>query len=169
VSTYFVANAAAPTAAAPAKQALAAATTRTLLQVAPSSGNPIVLLEWGISFDGSAAAQPVQVELFSSTAAQTSLTAHTATSVTPYLRSADVGASSVTLGTAATGFTSTVAEVTPTGVRQGDLQLVAPTNQYVKMWPLGREFFVAGGAFLRIRATSPTAVNTYCYAVFADM
>lgn len=166
MSTYFVANGATGTTAAPVKVTTGTA-IKTLLQVAPSAGNPIIVLEWGISFDGTTAATPITTELLTTTGAAT-VTAHVAAGVTPFLRSADVGGSSVTLGTAATGYTAT-AEGTPGTTRLGDLQMIAPTNQYVKMYPLGREFFVPGSTFLRIRTTASAAVNAYCYVIFQDM
>lgn len=167
MSTYFTANGPGPTTTALPKVTTGTA-IKTLLQVAPSSGNPIIILEWGISFDGTAAATPIQCELIETGTVAATVTAHAASGVTPFLRQADVGASSVTLGTAATGYTST-AEGTVTATRLGDMQLVAPTNQYVKQYPLGREFFIPGGRIVRIRVTAAAAVNAWCYMIFQDM
>ncbi|MCD2193540.1 hypothetical protein LQ327_09105 [Actinomycetospora endophytica] len=167
MSTYIVRNSAMATTAAPTKVTTGTA-IKTLLQLAPSSGNPIVVKEWGISFDGSAAATPIAVELVDTYAVAATVTAFVANDVQPYLRLSDVGASSVTLGTAASGYTAS-AEGTITQTRHGDLQLVAPSSQYVKQMPLGMEFFVPGGHFLRIRVTAPTAVNAWCYVIYQDM
>ena len=64
-NTYLIINGAqgtnAPT-AAPVKQPTGTA-IRTMLQIAPASGWPMKVFEWGCSFDGSAAATPGQVEL----------------------------------------------------------------------------------------------------------
>lgn len=166
MSTYIVRNGPMATTAAPAKVTTGTA-VKTLLQVAPSSGNPIIVREWGISFDGSAAATPIQCELLETGAVNATVTAYVANDVQPFLRQADVGASSITLGTAASGYTAT-AEGTITATRHGDVQLVAPTNQYVKQYPLGQEFFVPGGRFLRIRVTAGAAVNAWCYVIFTD-
>jgi hypothetical protein len=68
------------------------------------------------------------------------------------------------VGTAATGYTST-AEGTITASRVFDAQLVAPTNQYVKQFPLGREPVVDAVSALRIRVTAGAAVNAYAYVV----
>jgi len=45
------------------------------------------------------------------------------------------------------------------------VQLVAPTNQYVKQFPLGREPMFKASEFLRIRVTAGAAVNAYCYVI----
>jgi uncharacterized protein YaiE (UPF0345 family) len=52
-------------------------------------------------------------------------------------------------------------------VRSGDYQLVAPTSQYLKQFPLGQEFVVPAAGVLRIRVTAAAAVNAVCYVVFS--
>jgi len=161
---YWAANGAAPTTAA-----LVAVTTgtaiKTLLQVAPSTTRPIKVVEWGISFDGSSAATPIKCELIQTDVAAT-VTAHVAAGVQPY-DDPNGPASTVTLSTTATGYTAT-AECTITATRYGDLQFIAPTGQYVKQYPLGREWQVPVSKFLRIRVTAGAAVNAYCYVVFEE-
>jgi hypothetical protein len=168
VSTYIIRNGPMVTTGAPAKVTTGTTNPKTMLQVLPSAGNPIVVKEWGISFDGSSANTPINVELVDTFLIAATVTAATVNEVQPYLRSADVGASSVTLGTTATGWTGS-AEGTTVATRHGDLQLIAPTNQYVKQMPLGMEFFVPGGHVLRIRVTAPVAANCLCYIIFQDM
>ena len=43
--------------------------------------------------------------------------------------------------------------------RMFDAQLIAPTNQYVKQFPLGREPILDIGESGRIRVTAPADVN----------
>src|SRR6185503_15564597 len=74
---YFAANGASPTTAAQVVMATTNA-INTLLQVATPSTCSIVVLEWGISFDGSAAATPIKCELL-----QTDVAATAGTSLTP--------------------------------------------------------------------------------------
>lgn len=161
---YWAANGAMPTTAA-----LTAVTTgtaiKTMLQVASSSTRPLKVVEWGISFDGSAAATPIKCELIQTDVAAT-VTAHVAAGVQPY-DDPNAPASTVTLGTSATGYTAT-AEGTITTTRYGDLQQVAPTAQYVKQWPLGREWQVPVSKFLRVRVTAGAAVNAYCYVIWEE-
>jgi len=162
--TYVAYNGAMPTTAA-----LAPVTTgtaiKTLLQIATPSTEQLRVVEWGISFDGSAAATPGKVELVETDVAAT-VTAHVAAGVMKYNAPNDV-ASLVTLGTSATGYTAT-AEGTTTATRVLDYQLIAPTNQYVKQFPLGREPEVAASKFLRVRVTFGTAVNAVCYIVWEE-
>jgi hypothetical protein len=170
VATYYVGSFPTFTTVPPTKQTLTTSgTTYVMLQIAPSAGNPLQIIEWGVSFDQSAAGMPAQCELIAGTTAQAGLTAHVAAGITPFLRSADVGASAVTLGVSATGY-GPVTATTPGTVRLGDIQNVAPTNQYIKQFPLGREFFIAGAQFMQIRVTPRTAtLGATAYAIIQDM
>ncbi|MEU4224271.1 hypothetical protein AB0F17_08260 [Nonomuraea sp. NPDC026600] len=150
--------------------ALAPVTTgtaiKTMLQIATPSTRMIRVVEWGISFDGSTAAAPVKCELIQTDVAAT-VTAHVAAGVQPY---DDPGApaSLMTLGTSATGYTAS-AEGSITATRTGDVQFVAPTTQYVRQFPLGREFVVPVSKFLRVRVTlTGTAVNAYTYVIWIE-
>jgi hypothetical protein len=161
---YFAANGAMPTTAALVKVTTGTA-VKTLLQIAPSATRPIKVVEWGISFDGSAAATPIECELIQTDVAAT-VTAHVAAGVQPY-DDPNAPASTVTLSTTATGYTAS-AEGSITTTKYGDLQLISPTNQYVKQWPLGREFQVPVSKFLRVRVTAGTAVNAYTYVIWEE-
>ncbi len=156
---YKIYNGANPTTAA-----LVPVTTgtaiKTLLQLATPSTEDIAITGWGISFDGSAAATPIRVELIETDVAAT-VTAHGATGLIK-VNAPNDAASLVTLGTAATGFTAS-AEGTITATRPIDVQFIAPTNQYVVQFPLGREPRIALSKFLRIRVTAAAAVNAYCW------
>jgi hypothetical protein len=167
---YMIFNSAMPTTAAPVKQATGTA-IRTMLQLATSSGNPIKVEEWGISFDGTAANMPVQCELVdTATVAATMTTAHVAANIMQLDSVSDGGNSTLSVGaTNLTGFATTaVTEGTVTSTRIGDLQMVPPSSLYVKMFPLGREFFVPGGRYLRVRVTASVTVNCYTYIQFSD-
>lgn len=167
---YLVANSAMPTTAAPVKQPTGTA-IRTMLQLAASSGNPIHIQEWGISFDGSAAGTPIQCELLdTATVAATMSTAHVAANVVQLDTVADGGVSTLSLGTTSlTGFaTAAVTEGTITATRVFDMQQVPPTSGYVKQFPLGTEPLVPGGRFLRVRVTAAASVNAWIYVIFTD-
>ena len=74
MALYLIGNGARPGAAAPV--AVTTGTViKTMLQVQPSATKPLRVVEWGISFDGSAAATPVNCELIQCTGAAT-VTAH---------------------------------------------------------------------------------------------
>lgn len=162
---YWTANGAMPTTAA-----LAPVTTgtaiKTLLQLQCGTADKIQVVEWGISFDGSAAATPIRCELIHTGTVAATVTAHVAAGVQPFN---DTGGttSALQLGTTGTGYTAT-AEGTVTTSRYGDLQLVAPSGQYVKQFPLGREFEVPASGILRVRVTATAAVNAYCYVIWTE-
>lgn len=152
--------------------AFAAVTTgtsiKTMLQVKASATKAARIVEWGCSFDGSAAATPGKVELIETDVAAT-VTAHVAADLTKLDHDALIGGDQTTnliqVGTTSTGYTST-AEGSITAIRNLDgPQFIAPTNQYIKQFPLGREPVIQIGKFGRIRVHFGAAVNCYCYMV----
>lgn len=162
--TYIAYNAAMPTTAAIVPVTTGTA-IKTMLQIAMPSSEQMRVIEWGISFDGSAAATPGRCELVETDVAAT-VTAHVASGIMKYNGPNDV-ASLATLGTAATGYTAT-AEGTITATRVLDYQLLPPTAPYVKQFPLGREPEVNLSKFLRVRVTFTAAVNAICYVVWEE-
>ncbi len=163
---YAIYNGPSPTTAAQVP-VTTGTTIKTLLQVKPGATQYLKVVEWGISFDGSAAATPIKVEFFETDSAAT-VTAHVAAGIVK-LDALAIGAGDPTtdiieVGTSATGYTAS-GEGTPTVSRMFDAQLVAPTNQYIKQFPLGREPILKAGQFTRIRVTAGAAVNAYCYMI----
>jgi hypothetical protein len=153
----------------PTTAAIAAVATttslKTMLQLATPSTQGMTIVEWGISFNGSAAATPIKVELLSCTGAAT-VTAYNDADITR-LTAPTAEATLMTLGTSASGYTAS-AEGTPASVDMLDAQFVAPTNQYVKQWPLGREPEIAVSRFVRIRVHAGASVDAICYVVWAE-
>lgn len=136
-------------------------TIKTLLQIATPSTEDITILEWGIDFDGTAAAAPIKCELIDTDVAAT-VTAHGASGLIK-MNGPNDAASLMTLSTTATGFTAS-GEGTPGATsRQLDSKQVAPNGGYQYEWPLGREPKVAVSRFLRIRVTAAAAVNANCW------
>lgn len=166
---YLVQNSTRATTAAPVKQPTGTA-IRTMLQIATGTAMSMYLIEWGISFDGSAAAAGIPTELFGCTGAATMSTALAATDVNLFSNPADTAAvSSIQYGTSLSGFaTAAVTEGTVANYRTMDLQLIQPTAQYIKQWPLGREPLSASSTFIRVRTTSAASVNAYIYLVWAE-
>lgn len=138
---------------------------KTLLQLKASATLPFKIKEWGISFDGSAAATPIKVELLETDVAAT-VTAFAAADIHKYdgqaLMAGDPTTNILPVGTTSSGYTSS-GEGSITAVREFDVQLIAPTNQYVYQFPLGLEPVVQISKFARIRVTAGAAVNAYCY------
>lgn len=166
MALYYIPNGAAGGAAAPVV-VTTAAVIKTLLQVQPSATTIARIVEWGISFSGSAAATPIAVELCETSGAAT-VTASATGDITKYDAAALAGGDPVTnliqVGTTNTGYTAS-GEGTPGTVRAWETQLIAPTGMYVKQFPLGREPVIQVGKFARIRVTAPVAVNAYCYMI----
>ena len=166
---YMVGNWIQPTTAPPVRQPTGAV-TRTMLQLATTASNGIYIVEWGISFDGFAAASPISVGLFGTTVAATMSTALVAADVSRF--TAPLGNETVPLQfgtTSLSGFaTAAVTEGVVANYRALDAQLIAPTSQYVKQYPLGREPEAALSTFVRIRVTAAASVNAFCYVIFGD-
>lgn len=166
MALYLIANGPSPTTAAQVYVTTGTA-IKTMLQVKPGATIAAKIIEWGISFDGSAAATPGKVELLETDVAAT-VTASAAADIVKYDAAALLGGDPTTalfsVGTTSTGYTAT-GEGTITATRMLDVQLIAPTNQYVKQFPLGREPVIQAGKFGRIRVTFGSAVNAYCYMI----
>jgi hypothetical protein len=167
MALYLIANGASPTTAAQVAVTTGTA-IKTLLQVQAGATRALRIKEWGISFNGSAAATPIKVELLETGAVAATVTAHVAAGIVK-LDAAAVGGGDPTtniipVGTTATGYTAS-GEGTITVTRMFDVQFIAPTNQYVKQFPLGLEPHIAISSFARIRVTAAAAVDAYCYMI----
>lgn len=141
---------------------------KTMLQIKPGATTILKVCEWGVSFDGSAAATPGKIELIETDVAAT-VTASVANDITKYdaasLLQGDPTTALIAVGTTSTGYTAS-AEGSITAVRNLDgPQLIAPTNQFIKQFPLGTEPIIQSGKFGRIRVTFGAAVNAYCYVI----
>jgi uncharacterized protein YaiE (UPF0345 family) len=163
---YKVVNGASAGAAAPVK-VTTGTNVKTMLQVLHPN-QPLTVIEWGISFDGTSAATPIECELITTGTVAATVTASVANDVTALNEIADtnVTAGGLTLSTTGTGYSASGEGSVVAPVRNGDLQLIAPTNQYLKQFPLGQGFKVPATNVLRVRVTAATAVNAYCYVVF---
>lgn len=170
MSLYLIANGPMPTTAAQAAVTTGTA-IKTLLQakMGASFNGVARIVEWGISFDGSAAATPIKCELLTTGTVGGTITEFVAADI---INLGDPNAGAVTddfplAFTAAgdeSGYTAT-AEGSITATRMFDVQFIAPTSQYVKQFPLGREPCFKASEFCRIRVTAGAAVNAYCYMV----
>jgi hypothetical protein len=168
---YKVYNGPMPTTAVLAK-VTTGTNIKTMLQIKLGASTNQVgnLVSWGCSFDGSAAATPGSVELLSTKTVGATITEFVAADI---INLSDPNAAAVTDDfplalTAAgdeSGYTAT-AEGSITATRLFDAQLVAPTNQYIYEWALGREAKFRYDEFVRIRMHFGTAVNALCWIVF---
>lgn len=163
MSLYTIYNSAMPTTASIAG-VTTGTTIKTLLQLKPF--NVCKIVEWGISFDGATATTPITVELLDTGTVFATVTASVDQDIVKFdgAEGAVASIAGLTLGATATGYTSS-AEGTITTTKVFDGQFVAPTNQYVKQFPLGREPKLVIGNSVRIRVKAGTAVNAICYMV----
>lgn len=179
--SYIAYNAAMATTAAPVKQPTGIG-IRTMMQLKAATGYFGKVIEWGCSFDGSAAATPGQVELIETgTVGATSLsTAYAVADIQPFEdpnsppNTSGTSGVPFNLGTSASGFaTGAVTEGSATASRMLDYQQLPPTGPYIKQFPLGREpsygYYAAGAAaaqnYLRCRMTFGTTVNASVYLI----
>lgn len=150
---------------APTTAVLAAVSTTTsiltLLQLATPATTEITVLEWGISFDGAAAAAGIRCELLTTGAVNATVTAHVAAGLVRW-DSPNGPDSNLTLGTASSGYTAS-AEGTITTTRVYDSQFVQPTGQYVMLWPLNECPVIPVSTFLRVRVKAAAAVGAVAF------
>ncbi len=141
---------------------------KTMLQLKPLTGIDLIILEWGIYLDGTSGNTPGKVELIETDVAAT-VTAFSSADITKVSNPAGPAADSglISLGTAASGFTSS-GEGSITAVRNLDSpKFISPTGGWEKFVPLGDEAYVQAGKFARIRVRfSSGAVNCTCYIKF---
>ena len=166
---YFLPNGPSPTTAAQAAVTTGTA-IKTMLQVKldGSATHTARVVQWHISFDGSAAATPIKCELLTTGTVKATITEFVAADII----NLDPNGPAVTddnpfaFGAAGdeSGYTGT-AEGTITATRMLDVAFVAPTNERTIQFPLGREPQFAPADFLRVRVTAAAAVNCFTYLV----
>jgi len=143
---------------------------KVALQLHIPDAGQIQLVEWGVSFDGSAAATPALLEVATTDTASTMSTAHTTTTV-KNLTDPNGSASRLTYGTTSNTGYGNGTITSNTTLRMFDRQYVAPTNQYVKMWPLGNYPMAGNGTtenYLQFRINTSATVNAIVYAVWQE-
>jgi hypothetical protein len=159
---YIAWNGVAPTTTAIASVATGTA-IKTMLQIKP--GTPkIRIVEWGYTFENAPTAL-VKVELIETGTVAATVTAHVSAGVMNYNDVTGPG-SQVSLGTAATGYTSTN-EGSVTASRLLAYQDEYGT-QFKQQFPLGREPEINGGSILRIRMTTATTINAVVYCCWEE-
>lgn len=144
---------------------------KTMLQVklGGSTNQTARIVQWHLSFEGSAAATPIRCELICTGTVKATITEFVAADI---INLTDPNAAAVTddfpfaftAGGDESGYTAT-AEGTITATRLLDIAFVAPTNERTIQYPLGREPVFRMDEYLRIRVTAGTAVNCYCYLI----
>lgn len=122
------------------------------------------IVEWGVSFNGSAAGTPSVCSLSlagAATATSTSLSGL----VLPY--SDNQKTTSLTMGTSNSGF-GNATMASNTTAKEFDTQFVAQAGMYLKQWPLGREPVVLASSFLQLRINTAVTLTALAYIVFEE-
>lgn len=161
---FTIWNGAMQTTAAPVKVATGAS-IKTMLQVKPA-GPPLRIVEWGASFDASAAATPGVVELIDTATVAATVTASVAADVTQADAEAvqfNSNSTFFTFSTTTTGYTATIEGAITTVRNLAAPQLIAPTNQFIEQFPLGYRPYLVPANYMRIRCTFGTTVNAFVY------
>lgn len=143
-----------------------AAGAKCLLQLNVPDNQTIRLVEFGWTQDVATATASL-VEVATTDAATTGLTTHTTTTIKPLIWN-DARASSLTMGTGATGY-GAVAIVTNTTLRPIH-KLYAP-QQYVYTWPLGSYPIIGSGtaeSFVQLRCNTTATVNVSAWFIFDE-
>lgn len=155
---------------APQASVTTGTSTKTMLQLATPSTRKITIISWGYSIESGPATGPLIVDLIEADTAAT-VTAHLASGVQPQ----DPGnpASLLTLGTSATGYTSS-SETAPTATRTLDALTIGPNAssatdlRYSWQWMPDERPIIAISKFVRLRATFATAINMRCWITWAE-
>jgi len=167
---YSVINNVAPTTAV-SVPVVTSSTLFTQLQIVPSANTPIKIVEWGVSFNGSALAAGFHCELVQTGTVAATVTAYATTDVMPYsdpnapAQTSGTSGVPLNLGTALSGYTSS-AEGSITSCFIHDSQLIEPIGGYWKQFPLGREPLIKPGNVCRIRVKGDGTTTAVCYLVF---
>lgn len=147
-----------------------AAGAKVAIQLAPPSTINLRIIEWGVSFNGTAAGAPAVCTLAQASAATTfsgsgGNLAHSTSTIMPV--GDNPKSSSLTMGLSASAFGATTI-VTNTTERQFCAALIGPTSQYEKQFPLGRDYVVSPSKFLQLRINTAAAYTAIAYIVFEE-
>jgi hypothetical protein len=159
VPIYQLWNGPSPTTSNQLEVTTGSAAAKTLLQLEDATYD-YSILAWGISFDYSALAAGIQCDLVEQDVAAT-VTAHVAAGLIKW-DDPNAVASSATLGTANTGYTSSN-ENSPTVSRTFDSQFVQPAGQYYYEFSLGQRPKLLHARFLKVKVFADAAVNAICF------
>lgn len=138
--------------ALPANILLTANSTQTLLQITAGSANQFKLIEFGISFDGSTASAPIEVDLLRQTSAGTG-----GSSVTPK-QWGDPSDGTPN----ATALKGTFSGEPTSGDFAGIWRVANNNGLFAMQYPLGREPRVGPSGRIALRTTTPAGIAPNC-------
>jgi hypothetical protein len=139
---------------------------KVAIQLATSSAQEIRLVEWGVSFNGSAAGTPAVCTLAQASAASTCSTAHSTSTIVAVGDRAKT--CSLTMSTTTCGY-GNGAITTNTTEKEFAAAFVGPTSQYEKQFPLGRDYVVTASKFCQLRINTAATLTALAYIVFEEI
>lgn len=134
------------------------------VQLATPSTTQIRIVEWGVSFNGSAGGAPATCELVQVGTAST-VTAHSTTTVQPI--GENTNPSGLTMSTTGTGYGAAAITSTTTD-KVFDAIFLGPTGVYDHQWPLGREPIVVPSKFVQLRINTAATLTALAYIAFEE-
>lgn len=142
---------------------------KTMMQLATPSTKGITVCAWGITHDGHASCTSASAELIVVEDAAT-VTAYGAGDITRF--SPNDEDSLLTLGTTASGYTSTsenTGAITVNDVLDSVYLVPTTADRHIMQWPLGEAPIVAASRFVRIRVTmAGNATNVRCWLEWTE-
>jgi hypothetical protein len=130
----------------------------------------LLIVEYGVSFNGSAAATPAIIELAECDTASTCSSAHTTSSIKPLNYPNAQVATRLNFGAATDTGYGNGAITSATTERYLDApQFVAPTNQFTKQFPLGREPRSAVSKFVQFRINTSATVTALAWIAYEEV
>lgn len=165
MTEYYATARASTTPFAPSAVSLTASTNTTVLQVGVPSTTDIMVLGWGVSFNGAAGGTQVPVTCW---LADDGAAASVGTSYTPdNWGNAQAPASLCVGGAALTAFGCTTFG-TPATLRMLDSEFVSPQVGYGVLWPDDRQPRVGVSRFLKVNCNAPATVSVIPWVLWAE-
>lgn len=136
------------------------------IQLATPSGTELRLVEWGISFNGNAAATPAVCTLAQASAASTMSSAHSTSTIKA------IGdrnkTSTLSMGTSTSGY-GNGAITSNTTEKEFGAAFVGPMSQYEKQFPLGRDYVVDASKYCQLRINTAATYTAIAYIIFEEI
>jgi hypothetical protein len=139
---------------------------KVAIQLATPATVRLRIIEWDVSFSGSAAGTPAFCTLAQAGAASTCSSAHSTSTILP-IGEDQSKTSSLTMGTTSSGY-GNGAITTNTTSREYDAQQIGQTTQFFKQWPLGREPVLPASSFLQLRINTAATLTAVAAIYFEE-
>jgi hypothetical protein len=170
MTIYIARNEAFSTGTATSAGTSYAAGSKVAIQLSTPSTIRVRIIEYGVSFNGTAVNTPGIVELVE-TNTTSKATVTTLSGLVLSLDNPNAITSRLTFGTTDTGYgAAAIPTQTPNVTRYLDgPQFVSPTNQFIKQFPLGREPIGKESAWQQLRINTSATVLATAYIMWEEL